>query len=99
LPDKEVAFWYVERGQPGYDSFGRYPLEERLTMGGHVLKAHTDPDGKAYIDLSNLDAIRDPHHSIQLLARFNADRVYPEYQPCQTCQFEFYSRWFQDPPL
>ena len=99
LPGKEVEFWYVERDQPGYDSFGRHSLEERLAMGGHLLKVRTGPGGKTHVDLSHLDAIENPHHSIQFVARFNPDRADPEYKPYRTCQFEFYSKWSQDPPL
>ncbi len=34
LADKEVEFWYVERYQPGYDSWNSKPLAERMEMGG-----------------------------------------------------------------
>ena len=99
LPHKEVTFWYVERNHPGHDSFGKSPLEERMAMGGDLLTVRTGTDGKAHVDLSHLDAVEDPHHSIQFVAQFNTDRTDPEYKPYQTCQFELYSNWFQDPPL
>jgi len=99
LADREVEFWYVERDRPGYDSFGKNPLEERMAMGGNLLKARTGADGKARIDLSHLDAVEDLHRSIQFVARFNPGRADPEHKPCQTCQFESYCVSFQDPPL
>ena len=68
-------------------------------MGGHFIRVLTGPDGKAYVDLSHLDAIQDPHRSIQLVARFNADRSDPDYKPYQSCQFEFYIHHAQDAPL
>ena len=99
LPAAEVEFWYVERDQPGYDSFGKHPLEERMEAGGNRLKLCTNSDGKAHVDLPHLNAVENEHHSIQFVARFNADHPDPAHKPCQTCQFEFYSVSFQDPPL
>ena len=98
LAAKEIEFWYVERDQPGYDSFGRNPLEERMQMGGVLIQERTDADGRVRVDLPHLDG-RGIHHSIQFVVRFNADRSDPDYKPCQTCQFEFYSDSYQDPPL
>jgi hypothetical protein len=99
LADKELEFWYVERDQPGFVSHGKLDLEERMQMGGRLIRVRTGSDGKAQVDLSHLDAIEDRHHSIQLVARFNTDCSDPEYKPCQTCQFGFYSNACQDPPL
>ncbi|MFH1570554.1 MAG: sialidase family protein [Gemmatimonadota bacterium] len=98
LAERRVELWYVERDAPGYDAFGRLGLEERMARGGHRLELRTDADGRALADLSHLQAA-DPHRSIQLVARFNADGQYREHKPCQSCQFEHYIRWRQDPPL
>ena len=99
LPGKELDFWYAERWQPGYDSFGRHDLAERMAQGGKHLVVTTDTEGKARIDLSHLDRIDDEHHSIQFVVQFNLDRTDPGYKPYQTCQFESYSWARQDPPL
>ena len=99
LAGKELEFWYVERNQPGYESFGRQALAERMAQGGNLLRVRSDADGRVRVDLSHLDAIEDKHHSIQFVARFNAGRQYPAFKPYQTYQFEYYSIAFQDPPL
>ena len=99
LPDKELEFWYVGKGEEGYESFANIPFEERKALGGTQLHALTDSDGKVRIKLSHLDAIEDTHHSIQFVASFNADRTDPEYKPYQTCQLEYYSIAHMDPPL
>lgn len=84
LPGKNLEFWYVEKNQPGYNSFGRQTLAERMAQGGHLLRVCTDADGRARLDLSHLDAIEDTHHSIQFVARFNTDGTDPAYKPYQT---------------
>jgi hypothetical protein len=99
LADKELEFWYVERYQPGYDSWNSQPLEERMKMGGTLVKVRTGPDGKAHVALPHLDAIQDVHHSYQLVVRFNLDRADPDYKPAQSPQMEFYANSYQDPPL
>jgi hypothetical protein len=99
LVGKELEFWYVERGQPGYESFGKSDLDDRIQAGGTLIKVRTNEDGKARVDLSHLDAITDPHHSIQFIARYNADYSDPGFKPCQTCQFGFYSNAAQDRSL
>ena len=98
LADRAVEVWYVERGQPGYASANVVPLDERMAMGGTRIVLRTDARGAARVDLSHLDG-RGPHHTIQLVARFNADRADAEYQPCQTCQLECYTSAVQDAPL
>jgi hypothetical protein len=99
LPDKELEFWYVERGKPGYDSFNKLPLEERRKLGGQLVKVRTGPDGKAQVSLPHLDAVTDVHYSYQLVVRFNADRADRDYKPAQTPQLEMYANNYQDPPL
>ncbi len=96
LSAKELELWYVERGQPGYDSWNKHPLAERMQRGGKLLKARTGPTGRATLTLPELDKVRDVHHSYQLVARFNADRSDPDYQPAQSPQFEFYANSYQD---
>ncbi|MFH1008518.1 MAG: sialidase family protein [Candidatus Latescibacterota bacterium] len=99
LAGRKLEFWYVGKGEPGYESFANIPFEERKILGGRIIQALTGPDGKAHIDLSHLDAIEDTHHSIQFVASFNADRAEPGYKAYQTCRFEQYSKAFMDPPL
>ncbi|MFA6111877.1 MAG: sialidase family protein [Candidatus Latescibacterota bacterium] len=99
LPDREVELWYVERDRPGYDSHGTQSLEVRMAAGGVRLRSRTDAAGRARFDLAPLDAVIDPHRSIQLIARFNTDRADPAYLPSQTCQFEVYCLATQDPAL
>jgi hypothetical protein len=99
LPDKEVEFWYVERGKPGYDSYNKQPLEERMKMGGTLLKVRTERNGNATVDLPHLNAIESIHHSYQLVARFNPNRTDPDFKPAQTAQLEFYAKHYQEAPL
>jgi hypothetical protein len=104
LADREVELWYVLRDQPGYDSLGKVPLDERTRAGGRMLTARTDASGQARIALPDLQTdpdigraylhmgdIEPRHFSYQLVARFNADRTDPEYLPAQTPQLEFYA--------
>jgi hypothetical protein len=91
LPGKEIEFWYVERDKPGYDWQLKNTLDERMKMGGHLLRVRTDDSGNATVRLPEFDAIEDPHHSVQLVARFNSARSDPAYQPVQTPMFENYS--------
>lgn len=99
LPDQELEFWYVGRGEPGYDSFGKSPLEDRIKAGGKLVRVRTDAAGEARVDLSHLDGITDEHNSIQVIGRFNSDYSDPSFKPCQTPQFEFYSIAVQDSAL
>jgi hypothetical protein len=96
MPEAPVELWYVERDAPGYDAFGSRGLEERMAEGGTRCRLRTDARGRARVDLSHLDG-RGVHHSIQLVARFNADRTDPDHPTCQTCQMEFYTHAVQDP--
>ena len=96
LPDKILEFWFVERYQPGYDSFGKADLSERMATGGRQLRVRTDAQGRARVVLSHLDAIADEHHSVQFVARFNAEGGDLDYRPYQTCQFGFYSAASQE---
>ncbi len=91
LAGKELEFWFVERGKPGYDDAGKLRLEERMRMGGETIRVTTGNDGIARVGIPRLDAITYIHHDIQLIARFNADRRDPEYKPAQTLEFQFYS--------
>ena len=110
VPDKEIEFWYVERWPGGegdnpaaYDSLGNTPLDQRIKLGGTLLRSRTGADGKVHFALPELDRIRDTnvvkqlHHSIQIVARFNTDRRYAEYKPYQTEQMEMYTICMQDP--
>lgn len=99
LSGKELEFWYVERYQPGYDSYGKDSLEQRMAMGGELIKARTDATGHARIELPHLDKIDNPHLSYQFVVRFNTDLSDPDYKPAQSPQFEFYANWAVDPPL
>jgi hypothetical protein len=91
LAGKDVEVWFVERDKPGYDSWQKYTLAERLAMGGEILHARTDENGIAKISLPQFDKIESIHHSIQILARFNADRSDTAYKAVTTPVFEFYS--------
>lgn len=91
LADKEVQVWYVERDRPGYDSRNSTPLEERMKMGGKLLKVRTGSDGRTHVDFPEFGAITDIHFSYQIIAHFNMDRVDPDYKPTQLPQLEFYA--------
>jgi hypothetical protein len=91
LANKELEAWFVERDKPGYDSRGKERLEDRMKMGGETARVHTGEDGVARLAIPRLDAISNPHHTIQVVARFNADRSDPDYKPAMTPEFEFYS--------
>ena len=90
LPNKELDVWYVERCEPGYDSFNAQPLEERMKIGGHLLKVRTGPDGIAHVSLPGMRDVKNPHLTYQLVSRFNIERSDPGYKTAQTPQFEFY---------
>jgi len=91
LAGKQIEFWWVERGKPGYDSFAKLTLDERIQMGGRLLRIQTAADGTAQVSLPELDGIEDPHTSCQMIARFNADKRDADYKPVQTALFEFYA--------
>jgi hypothetical protein len=91
LADKEIEFWFVERGKPGDDSHGKFLLEERMKMGGELIRVRTNAKGIAGVAIPRLDTIEYIHHYIQLVARFNWDHHDPDYKPAQTPQFQFYS--------
>jgi hypothetical protein len=99
LPGKELEFWYAERGKPGYDSYNKQPLAERMKAGGKLIKVRTDALGKASVDLPHLNAIQEIHYSYQLVVLFNPRRTDADYKPAQTAQLEFYAKHYQDPPL
>jgi hypothetical protein len=99
LAGKELEFWYVERGKPGYDSWNKQPLAERMKAGGTLVKVRTGADGKASVDLPRLDEIKDLHYSYQLVVRFNMEQTDRDYKPAQTPQLEFYANHYQDAPL
>ena len=91
LVGEELEFWFVERDQPGYDSYNKDSLEERMKKGGEVIRVRTDKQGMAQVTIPRLDRIENIHHSSQIVARFNADRSNLQYKPAQTPMFEFYS--------
>lgn len=91
LAGQEIEFWYVENGKPGYDSFGKVPLNDRMKVGGEIIRIRTGADGIAHVVIPRLDVITNIHQSVQMVARFNMDRREPYYKPAQTPQFEFYS--------
>ncbi|MFN0165921.1 MAG: sialidase family protein [Bryobacteraceae bacterium] len=91
LAGKDVEFWWVERRKPGYESFSKHTLDERIKMGGRLLNLRTAADGSAHVNLPEMDSVADPHHSYQLIARFNADKRDTEFKPAQTALFEFYA--------
>lgn len=100
IANKELEFWYAERYQPGYDSFGSVPLEERMKAGGTLVKVQTDKDGIARVRLpERFDAVTNPHLSYQFFARFNRDGGDAEYKPYQTPQLEFYAQAPMPPRL
>jgi hypothetical protein len=99
LAARWIEFWYAERYQPGYDSCGAAPLEERMKAGS-ILKVMTDGQGIAHVQLpSRFDESTNPHLSYQLVARYNMDRADPGYQPYETPQLEFYAHAPMPPPL
>jgi hypothetical protein len=91
LAGKEIEFWFAQSGKPGYDDVGRHTLAERMSAGGETIRVTSSKDGLARISLPALDANQSIHHSIQLVARFNADRRDPDYKPAMTPEFEFYT--------
>ncbi|MBL8852109.1 MAG: exo-alpha-sialidase [Planctomycetaceae bacterium] len=100
LAAKELEVWYVERYQPGYDSYNSQSLEKRIQAGGTLIRATTDDDGVAHVQLpAKYDQTTDPHLSYQLIARFNANRADPAYKPSQTPQLEYYARARMDDEL
>ena len=54
---KEIEVWYVERDKPGYDSYNRNTLDNRMKMGGKLIRVITDNDGKTQVSLSQFDSI------------------------------------------
>ena len=100
LPDKELAFWYVDRHNPGYGSWNALPLAERMKAGGATLRPKTDATGRAHVTLpARFDKITNPHLSYQFVVRFNMDRSDPDYKPFQTPQLEFYALALMPPKL
>jgi hypothetical protein len=91
LSRKTVELWYVARDKPGYDSWCHVPIAERMKRGGKLLRAETDPAGRAHFVLGEFDSETNPHASYQLFARFNADRSDQHYKPATTPQCEFYA--------
>ena len=96
---KELDFWYVERNQPGYDSWNKDSLADRMKMGGKLIKLRSAADGIARVSLEEFDSVENVHLSYQFVVRFNSDRQYAEYKPVQSHQFSFYAIHYQDPPL
>ena len=99
LPGKEVEFWYVMQHAPGYDSWNHIPLQQRMGMGGTLIKQHTDADGQAHISLPHLDTLQPGRTAYQFIARFNADGNDPGYKPAQSPQWELRCECRPDPPI
>ena len=97
LADKTVQAWHVFRDGPGYDSWNKHTLEERMKLGGKTVALHTDAAGHAKLRLPEYDGITNIHSSYQLVIRFNADGQYPQYQPSQLPQLEYYANNGLDP--
>lgn len=92
LADREIEFWYVMRDQPGYVPFDPPPLTERMKTGGRSVRAMTDENGVAVVDLSTeMNSIQSIHQSYQLIARFNAEGTYPDCKPAQTAEINLYA--------
>ena len=92
IAHKEIEFWYVMCGQPGYSQAPDKPLDERMKMGGKAVRVRTDESGIALIDLSaEMDSVQSIHTTYEFVARFNADRTDPDYKPAQTAQVEAYA--------
>ena len=99
LAGRELEFWYVARYKPGYDDQGRHSIEDRMQMGGHLLKVRTGEDGRARVSLPEMEEVTDPHLSYQFVVQFNADRSDPDYRPTRTLEHTFYALSAPDPPL
>jgi hypothetical protein len=99
LENKEVEVWYVMGNAPGYDSWNSIPLDNRMALGGSLVKLSTDSEGKARLVMPELDGVEDPHRHYQLVARFNADRNDIDYKPAQSAQFNQYCKFQRDPVL
>lgn len=92
LANRMLEFWYAERYQPGYDSFGKVPLDKRMKAGGTLIKVTTDEKGIARVLLpARFDEITNPHLSYQFVVSFNLDCSDPAYKPYQTPQLELYA--------
>jgi hypothetical protein len=97
LANKDISVWHVFRDTPGYDSWNKLTLAERMKLGGKSVTVKTDAAGHAKLALPEYNGITNIHSSYQLVVRFNPDGQYPEYQPSQLPQFEFYANNGVDP--
>lgn len=97
LAGKDIQVWCVARDAPGYDSWNKTSLEERMKAGGKSVTLRTGSDGKAKLDLPEFDGITNIHASYQMVVRFNADHKYVEHKPAQLPQLEFYANSGIDP--
>jgi hypothetical protein len=97
IAEKDVQVWYVARDTPGYDSWNSKPLPERMKLGGKTMTLKTDSAGKARLVLREFDGITNIHASYQLVIRFNPEHQYPEYNPTELPQLEFYANSGMDP--
>jgi hypothetical protein len=97
VTNKEVQVWHVLRDAPGYDSWNKTALSERMKLGGKSLTVRTGPDGKGRFALPEYNGITNTHTSYQVVVRFNADRQYPDFKPAQLPQLEFYANNGLDP--
>lgn len=91
LAGQELEVWYVERDQPGYDSYADLSLAERMRRGGQRMALRTDAAGNAALALPQFDRLSREHHTIQIAARFNAERRVPGFLPAETFLYEFYT--------
>jgi hypothetical protein len=97
LANKDIQVWHVFRDAPGYDSWNKTPLAERMRLGGKSTTVRTGPDGKARLELPEYNGITNIHSSYQVVVRFNSDGEYPDYKPAQLPQLEFYANNGLDP--
>ena len=99
VPDQDLVFWYVARGQPGHDSWNVNTLERRMEMGGKIVETRTRADGTALVELPEMDLIQDTHYSYQLVVLFKADQISAQkYKPAQSAQLSSYAHWWHKKP-
>jgi hypothetical protein len=91
LSGKVVEFWCAARNAPGYSSYSRGTIAERMKAGGTLVHATTDESGVARVTIPEFDSVTDRHLSYQCFARFNADRTDLEYGYAATPQCEVYA--------
>ena len=86
VTNKDVQVWHVFRDAPGYDSWNKTPLAERMKLGGKTIAVRTGPNGTGRFALPEYDGITNTHRSYQVVVRFNPDGQYPDFKPAQLPQ-------------